>query len=163
MSSMSSAPPTRDALVQALEHALRQATAQGTLYGQVVAQRLGLTGTDLDCLDLIHLRGPVTAGELARATGLTTGAVTGLIDRLERAGFAERARDPADRRKVLVRALPEAAARVMPMFAPMQAAMRPVLARYTDAELALLLDYFTRSYRAAVDATTALTAGDMGS
>src|SRR5580693_1417405 len=103
---MSRAPASRDELVAALMRAMRDASGMGVLHSQAVASRLGLSSSDLECLDMIALRGPLTAGDIARATGLTTGAITGVIDRLERAGFAARAHDPADRRKVMVRALP---------------------------------------------------------
>jgi DNA-binding MarR family transcriptional regulator len=103
---MSRRQVSRNELVAALNHAMRDASGQGVLYSQAVAERLGINSTDLECLDIIVMRGPVTAGELARATGLTTGAITGVIDRLDRAGFAKREHDAADRRKVLVRALP---------------------------------------------------------
>jgi DNA-binding MarR family transcriptional regulator len=109
---------------------MRKASAQGVLFSQLVARRLGISSTDLECLDVIALRGPVTAGELAAATGLTTGAVTGVIDRLEQSGFALRERDQDDRRKVLVRALPAVERRITPLFEPMQRAMSAAIAGY---------------------------------
>jgi DNA-binding MarR family transcriptional regulator len=105
------------------------------------------------------LRGPITAGGLAEATGLTTGAITGVIDRLERAGFARRERDPEDRRKVLVRAEPVVNQRVVPLFEPMQRAAMTALAPYRDGELALLLDFFTRVRETALAAMAELRAG----
>ena len=121
-----------------------------------MAQRLGINSTDLECLDLVVLRGPMTAGALAEATGLTTGAITGVIDRLERAGFARRERDPDDRRKVLVRALPEIEVEAAPLFAPMERAAMAVLSSYSDDELALLLTFFRRIHEAARAATVEL-------
>jgi DNA-binding MarR family transcriptional regulator len=146
----------RNALAQALEHAMREATAQSVLFSQLVARRLGITSTDLECLDIIHLRGPVTAGDLAQATGLTTGAVTGIIDRLEQAGFARRERDTTDRRKVFVRSLPAIERRIAPLFVPMQRAFEATLAGYGEAELALFVDFLTRAHHAAVVATASL-------
>ena len=93
----------KQALAGRLMLALRRSSAAGVLHGQAVARRVGVNSTDLECLDLILMSGPSTAGEIARHTGLTSGAVTGLIDRLERLGLVERTADPADRRKVLVR------------------------------------------------------------
>jgi len=75
---------------------------------QAVAEAIGLNRTDMRCLDVIQREGPVPAGRLADETGLTTGAITTVLDRLERAGFARRTRDPADRRRVLVELAPEA-------------------------------------------------------
>jgi DNA-binding MarR family transcriptional regulator len=134
----------REHLITALNTALREASGQGVMYSQAVAHRLGINSTDLECLDHIVLRGPLTAGALAEATGLTTGAITGVIDRLERVGFARRKRDPEDRRKVSVSADPVVFERVAPLFEPMQRAALAAVAPYTDKELALLLDFFTR-------------------
>jgi DNA-binding MarR family transcriptional regulator len=142
----------------ALNRAMREVSGQGVLYSQAVAERLGVNGTDLECLDCIVLHGPVTAGELAAATGLTTGAITGVIDRLERAGFAKREPDPDDRRKVRVIPLPAIERQIMPLYAPMERASITALSGYDEAELALLLDFLQRTYLAAVEATTALRA-----
>ena len=157
---MSSHGANRETLVAALMTAMRESSGQGVLYSQAVAARLGVSGTDLECLDHVLSGGPSTAGALARATGLTTGAITGVIDRLERAGLARRAQDPDDRRKVLVEALPGAAARVFPLFAPMQAAVTAVLESRGDAELALVIDFLTAAAAAARQALAALEAGD---
>ena len=89
-------------------------------------------------------------------TGLTTGAVTGVIDRLERSGFARRERDKRDRRKVRVRALPAAERRIAPLFAPMQRAISAAVAGYGENELAILIDFFTRHHKEAVAATAEL-------
>jgi DNA-binding MarR family transcriptional regulator len=155
---MSRRQVSRNELVAALNHAMRDASGQGVLYSQAVAERLGINSTDLECLDIIVMRGPVTAGELARATGLTTGAITGVIDRLDRAGFAKREHDAADRRKVLVRALPAVERRVVPLFRPMEHAAMSALSAYDDKELALLLNFFVRTHEAAVAAMAKLRA-----
>lgn len=155
---MSSGRERREDLVAALNTALRDASGHGVMYSQAVAERLGINSTDLECLDLILLRGPVTAGALADATGLTTGAITGVIDRLERAGFARRTRDHDDRRKVLVKAEPLVFDRIVPLFEPMQRAALAALAPYRDDELALLLDFFTRVRAASLTAMTELRA-----
>jgi len=144
--------------MRALERAMRDASGQGVLYSQAVAARLGINSTDLECLDVILMRGPVAAGELARATGLTSGAITGVIDRLDRAGLAKREPDPGDRRKVLVRAQPTVERRVAPLFEPMRRATMTALSDYDDKELALLLGFFTRAHEAALEAMTALNA-----
>lgn len=147
---------SRDELMAALNRAMREVSGQGVLYSQAVAERLGVGGADLECLDCIVLRGPVTAGDLARATGLTTGAITGVIDRLERAGFAQREPDPADRRKVLVKALPAIEREIAPLYEPMARASIEALSIYDEKDLALLLDFLNRAHRAAVTATTML-------
>lgn len=129
----------------ALNQAMRLAGALGGLHSETVARRLGLHPSDLECLDVIHLNGLATAGELARASGLTTGAITGVIDRLERAGYVRRERDPADRRRVLVRPTSAARERVTPLYAGLAARMDTLCAQYDPAALNLLLGFFTRS------------------
>src|SRR6476646_8828676 len=103
----------RTKLIAKLNFAMREASGLGVVFSDVVAERLGVNHTDLECLDVIVMRDRVTAGDLAKATGLTTGAVTGIIDRLEKAGLARRSRDPDDRRKVYVSVLPAAKSRAM--------------------------------------------------
>jgi DNA-binding MarR family transcriptional regulator len=150
---------TREELTMAMMLALREVSALGVLHSQAVAERLAINSTDLECLDSIIMRGPLPAGELARLTGLTTGAITGIIDRLARAGFARREHDPADRRKVLVRATPAVARKIGPLFKPMEQGALSVLALYDDKELALLLDFLARSRDAALAAMAVLRAG----
>ena len=154
---MSSTSKKRQQLEAALNAAMRDASGQGVLYSQAVAGRLGMNSTDLECLDHI-LRGPVTAGRLADLTGLTTGAITGVIDRLERIGLARRESDPDDRRKTVVRALPAVLDRIAPLFEPMERAAMAVLSKYRDDELALILDFLTRARGAALTAMSELRA-----
>src|ERR1700756_1345431 len=85
----------RAALMQELEEAMRRSSAQGVLYGQVVANVAGIANSDLECMDILYLEGRVTAGRLAEVTGLTTGAITGVVDRLEKAGLGRREGDHA--------------------------------------------------------------------
>lgn len=154
---MSSKTKRRQHLEAALNAAMRDVSGQGVLYSQAVAERLGMNSTDLECLDHI-VRGPVTAGRLAEVTGLTTGAITGVIDRLERIGLARREPDPDDRRKILVRALPAVGKRVVPLFVPMERTAMAVLSSYREDELALLLDFLTRARDAALAALSELRA-----
>jgi DNA-binding MarR family transcriptional regulator len=125
--------------------ALRQASAAGVLHGQAVARRIGISPSDLECLDLILLGGPATPGQIGERTGLTSGAVTGLIDRLERLGLVERAPDPTDRRKVLVRVREERTRDIAALFEPMRLAMETLLAGYRREELALLAEFGERA------------------
>jgi DNA-binding MarR family transcriptional regulator len=83
---------------------------------------------------------------LAELTGLTTGAITGLVDRLERRGYARRERHPSDRRSVIVRPLSENAERdLAPSYAGMSQAMAELMSRYSDEELAVVADFLTRA------------------
>jgi DNA-binding MarR family transcriptional regulator len=136
---------SRSELLRKLNEAMRRSSGLGVVFSQAVARKLGIGASDLECIDIIALGNEVTAGELASATGLTTGAVTGIIDRLERAGYVRRERDLADRRKVHVKMLPRAMAKAAAHYGPLAVAVDGVLAGYTDSELTLLLGFFTRS------------------
>ena len=115
------------------------------LLGQVSAERIGVNVTDLNCLNIVALAGPMTAGELARATGLTTASITGVLDRLEEGGFVRRERDPKDRRRVIVNLKPGPGLQeIGPTFGPLVKAWRAVAASYSDEELRLLLDFQRR-------------------
>ncbi len=135
----------KQALTGRLMLALRRSSAAGVLHGQTIARRVGVNSTDLECLDLILMSGPSTAGEIARHTGLTSGAVTGLIDRLERLGLVERTADAADRRKVLVRVREDKIGPIAQLYAPLEKAMQSLLAGYSREELKVLIDFAERS------------------
>jgi DNA-binding MarR family transcriptional regulator len=94
---------------------------------------------------MIVLKGRVTAGELAAATGLSTGAITGLIDRLEKARFACRERDDQDRRKVFVRALPRVETDIMPLYASLQSRIHALMDKLSDQDIERLLAFFSAS------------------
>jgi predicted transcriptional regulator len=116
------------------------------VFHELVGRCLGVSATDRKCLDLLS-RGPVTAGELARFTGLTTGAVTGIIDRLVEAGYAERIRDPDDRRRVLVSRKPHSRLdTILPaIFGPLTDDMVIVTSKYTASELGVIADFLARA------------------
>lgn len=145
MATKRSSQAGKTGLADRLMRALRRGSAAGVLHGQTIARRAGLNPTDMECLDLILMSGPSSAGDIARRTGLSSGAVTGLIDRLEKLGLAERAADPADRRKVLVRVREDRIAPLTKAFEPLGQRMQALLAGYSEAELKLLLDFTERS------------------
>ncbi len=122
--------------------AMRRAGSIMQLLGQVSAERIGINVTDLNCLNIVALTGPMTAGDLARATGLTTASITGVLDRLEEGGFIRRERDPKDRRRVIVnlKAGP-GLGEIAPTFGPLVKAWRAAAADYSDEELRLLLEF----------------------
>jgi DNA-binding MarR family transcriptional regulator len=125
------------------------------LHGQASAAAVGLGATDLYAINVLQLSGPMTSGLLAAHTGLTTGATTRLIDRLERAGHVRRVPDPADRRKVVI----EHVSRPIGVDEAVDPARRKVgeiLAGYSPDELATLFDYFRRAARAYQEATEEL-------
>jgi DNA-binding MarR family transcriptional regulator len=153
-----SRPKMRAALMQELETAMRRSSAQGVIFGQTVANTVGISGSDLECLDFLNLEGRVTAGRLAEVTGLTTGAITGVVDRLEKAGLVRRERDPSDRRKVFIAIVPETVARVGRFYEPVQRGMQKLWERYSDAELRLLLEFASKGYETMLAATEELKA-----
>jgi DNA-binding MarR family transcriptional regulator len=110
-------------------------------FDQAVADAAGLNRTDMRCLDVLGREGPVTAGRLAEATGLTSGAMTTALDRLERAGFARRTRDSTDRRRVLVEMTPEAQRQAAAFYAPHMAHSERLFQRYDEQQLELLLEF----------------------
>ena len=125
--------------------AMRRAGSIMQLLGQLSAERIGINATDLNCLNLVALDGSMTAGELARKTGLTTASITGVLDRLEEGGFVRRDRDPGDRRRVIVKLNAGPGLReVAPVFAPLVKAWRRAAAAYSDEELRLLLEFQRR-------------------
>ena len=119
----------------------RELSTAVVMFHEAVGAYLGVSAGDQRALTLIGGDGPMSAGELAEKTGLTPGAVTGMIDRLERAGLARREHDAADRRRVLV----TATAGRPDVFAGLAAAMNTLTARYSEAELRVIADYITRT------------------
>jgi DNA-binding MarR family transcriptional regulator len=136
------ASETKKELIDSLLLSGREMSSRIILFHQAVASRFGLNPTDYKSLDIArHEKAGITPGRLAQLTGLTTGAITAALDRLERAGFVRRERDDVDRRKVIVRVLPDAHEKLAPLFAGLAEAMTALHERYTAEELALILDY----------------------
>src|SRR5262245_16597777 len=133
-----------DPLVELVGFRLSTATV---LFHQAIADRLGVSATDLKCYSILLQSGPITAGDLAERTGLTTGAITGVIDRLERAKLVRRARDPHDRRRVVLELVrnPERERKLGQLYEPLGRAITNLVGQYTAAEQATLLDFLTRA------------------
>ncbi|MGP3973656.1 MarR family winged helix-turn-helix transcriptional regulator [Streptomyces sp. 8N114] len=145
--------PHRRELTRAIYQEARTVATRQALADQAVAARLGIGSTDLLCLGVLDHAGPLTAGRLAELTGLTTGAVTGVVDRLEQAGFARRSKDPADRRKVIIH--PESAQRERTgaLYSPVLDALDAWCQTHSEDELATVLDYL-RSFSEALPVLT---------
>jgi DNA-binding MarR family transcriptional regulator len=144
--------------MQELEHAMRRASGMGAIFSQAVADYVGISSSDLECLDFLNLEGRATAGRLAEVTGLTTGAITGVVDRLEKAGFVRRERDEQDRRKVFIALIPQNIARIGKLYEHMQRAMLKNWESYSDDELRLLLRFASQGYETMLAAAEELKA-----
>jgi len=130
--------------IDSVLRSLRRVNLQGSFLGQTVAIRFGLSESDIETLEQLIDMGATTAGRLSELTGLTSGAVTRVIDRLEQAGYVRRIPDPADRRRVIVEVVPEKVAAVQSMLNRVTSAGAEEIGRYTDAQLALISDFLTR-------------------
>jgi DNA-binding MarR family transcriptional regulator len=113
-------------------------------FDDAAIELLGINRTDLRCMDILGMRAPLTAGQLAEGTGLTTGAVTAVIDRMERAGWVRRLRDSADWRRVLVEPTEKAFRESATIWGPVGEDFKRLMARYSADELGVILDYLRR-------------------
>jgi DNA-binding MarR family transcriptional regulator len=135
-------PVPKQELIGRLIAAFRDAGNVDGAFEEAAAARLGIGPGDLRCLNAIENAGGLTAGELSRAVGVTSGAVTGAIDRLEAAGFARRAADPADRRRVRIEVTPAFRARAEKIWGPVAADWhRELAARFSAAELQTAIEF----------------------
>ena len=141
-----SSPDKRNALIEAIIKQARYSSIYFVMFSQVVASKVGVHSTDNECLDFLTLNGPATAGQIADFIGLTTGAVTAMIDRLEKAGFVRREHDKADRRRVIV--IPDVekiAQELGPYAMPMGIAIESLCAEFTEEELEVIVRFLTRA------------------
>jgi DNA-binding MarR family transcriptional regulator len=134
----------RNELLGRLSLAIRASQNTSEAFDEQVAATLGVNRTDLRCLDILDRNGPLTAGRLAVAMHLSTGAVTTLVDRLERAGYARRVRDTADRRRVLVELEPETRHRTMEFYEPLYFETVRLLETRSDEEIEQMIEFLER-------------------
>jgi DNA-binding MarR family transcriptional regulator len=130
----------REETIHNIINKFREMSTETIMFHQAVADELGLPITDHKCLDLIHRFGAMPAGRLAELTSLTTGAVTGMIDRLEKAGYVRRTNDPNDRRKTIIEPISnkKLERKIEMIFMPIHERMHKFLSSYSDSELAFL-------------------------
>jgi DNA-binding MarR family transcriptional regulator len=138
---------------------LREMSGQNLLLSEAIARHAGLRAADLEVLGVIEQHGPLTAGQLGRATGLSPAAVTGLIDRLERAGVAERRGDPRDRRRVLV-GVSSGAARVAGLYRSLERDARAKVELYSPSELAAIARFLRDMHAIGVEYVARLQPSD---
>ncbi|TGK20842.1 MarR family transcriptional regulator [Leptospira fluminis] len=139
MSDPASKKKSRKEILNLVMTAIREMSALSVIISQIVAEKVGMNPSDMECGDFLQLYGPMTAGRLAELSGLTSGAVTGVIDRLEKAKVARREPDPSDRRKVLVVPCTERAEEFGSYYASLAKAAGEALERYNTEELGTFL------------------------
>jgi DNA-binding MarR family transcriptional regulator len=133
---------SKSELVDEVIREFRVSGNQDNAFDNLAAERLGVNETDLHCLNIIENSGGLTAGELAAQSGLTNGAITGVLDRLERAGLARRVADPADRRRVNVEVTPAFYKHAQRIWGPMEADWQSTLGKsFTTDELERIRDF----------------------
>lgn len=129
----------KEKLVYNLMMAVRRLTRSSLMLQYAIAEKMKLNTTDAECIDFLMEMGPCTAGDLARKTRLTTGAITNVIDRLEKAGFVKREQDPNDRRKVIIKFIPKKHEKAKKYYEAMAAEVYELLSGYDESKLKFLL------------------------
>jgi DNA-binding MarR family transcriptional regulator len=141
---MSMSSPNHAQLRETVIGCLREFIAGSIIYNQQIADRVGLRLTDMQCINVLELMGPSTPGELARSTGLSTGGVTVMLDRLEKGGYVKRVPNPRDRRSVLVRLNPTKLKKVQAFYGEINERMVALLDETPDRELRSVVDLFSK-------------------
>jgi len=121
--------------------ACREFTSAVDVVNQIAAERMGINRTDHRVMEILNRQGPMTAGDLAEASHLTTGAITAVLDRLERVGFARRVRDTEDRRRVLVEQTPEGTKSGMRYYGPYMNRTFETMSHYNADQLSAIRDF----------------------
>ena len=140
-----SSHPKRKRLIETVLNASRESSTTAVFFHTLIAEQVDLGATEEKTLFLLSRLGPLTAGEIAHHTGLTTPSVTSLIDRLESKGFVQRVRDTRDRRRVIVERNEERLAELDRVFHSLQKNFIDFLETYSDDQLATIADFLTRA------------------
>ncbi len=137
---------SRSEYIEQINEQVRDNGNTNVLLVHAIAQHLGLSAAEFECCSLIQEQGPFTAGELARRCRISTGGMTGMIDRLERKGFVRREADPHDRRRVLVFAVEneDSLYKVRELYDPLQLAFDEILTGYSDKEIEFIYTFMSR-------------------
>lgn len=136
---------TKEDLKQQVITGAREYGIGSVLFRHVIGEKLGVNVTDMECLGLIFLKGLATPSELGRYVGLSSGATTAMLDRLEKSGLIERRPNPNDRRSVHIVVVHQTASKIGPWFASLREAQDKIVSSYSESELELLADFFKRS------------------
>ncbi|SHE35303.1 transcriptional regulator, MarR family [Seinonella peptonophila] len=133
---------SRNQIINNLSEELRNNSTATIMFHQSIGTKLGLNPTDHKCLDVILKNQPITAGHLSDLTGLTTGAITGVLDRLEKVGYISRVKDPQDKRRVIIHLDQKKAEKdILPLFHIFGKELNQILSHYDDRELQNILDF----------------------
>jgi len=124
--------------------AVRDYNFSNVLFRKTIVEKLGVNITDWECLGLLLQKGVSTPTELSKHTGLTSGATTAMLDRLERSGIIERRRNPEDRRGTLIVIVKEKASEIATILASAIRAQEQLLSSYTEEELEFLSDFISK-------------------
>ena len=131
----------KDAFLYGLMTATRKLTRSSLMLQYAIAEKMNLNPTDAECIDFLMEMGPSTAGDLAKVTRLTTGAITSVIDRLQKAGFVKRENDPNDRRKVIITFIPKKHEKARQYYAAMAKDVYELFSEYSESKLKLLIKH----------------------
>lgn len=153
MSSVSSGESRRRRVTTQIKDAVRELRAELSMLNRQIGVRVAIKDGDLDCLDLINRHGPMSPTDVARLGRLHPATVTGVLDRLEKAGWIARERDTADRRAVTVRAVPERGREMYGLYAGMTSALDEICAGYDPEQLDTIADFLRKAAEAGHDAT----------
>jgi DNA-binding MarR family transcriptional regulator len=153
---MTSVTPAKRRLVSGVKMALRDASLQLALLNHQVGGRLKLRDVDYDCLNLLHQHGPLGPGALAKLAGLHPATMTGVLDRLEKAGWVTRDRDATDRRAVVIRPVRDRGREILGLYADMNSSLDEICSGYTVEELTVIADFLRRTGSAGQSATEKL-------
>lgn len=132
------AEKNKDIHVYELMTATRKLTRSSLMLQYAIAEKMNLNPTDAECIDFLMEMGPSTAGDLAKVTRLTTGAITSVIDRLQKAGFVKRESDPNDRRKVIISFIPKKHEKAKQYYAAMAKDVYELFSIYNESKIKLL-------------------------
>jgi len=139
---MSEKTTSRNEFITSLVMEIRKFNTSIVILNEGIATKLQLNVTDLRCRELLSQTGPISAGQLSQLTNLTTGAITGVIDRLEKAMLVKRIHDPEDRRKVIIQPLYERDDEITKLFKPLSDSLSNIFNQYNDEELDLLFKFW---------------------
>jgi DNA-binding MarR family transcriptional regulator len=139
--------PSKVELVEKIILGARQFGISNVLFRNLIGDRLGVNVTDMECLGLLFFKGIATPSELARHTGLSSGATTAMLDRLERSGLIERRPNPEDRRGTLIVLVHSGAEKIGRWFSSVRQAQSELVGGYSEDELLVIADFFEKSVK----------------